>query len=220
MGKIFVVYPNISIEEENTFFGMDFKPYPSMKKDFSHKMLRIELAYHNSLEEKSVLRQIEILSSHFITAAYINGYDPIIVGRGIRWRDGEDKPNIQAGEKTISLLDLVNKLPEQLEDSSRTSSWFARYLVQPQDHERSRVIRLYNALGTLPTGFNDILSLSIMGKEKGILERLIRRKEDLKREDTEDLDFVPITTPLSNDEMDLLEEIYIRNLIRYFLKAH
>lgn len=218
MGKIFVVYPNISIEEDGTFFDMEFKPYPPMKKEFSHRMVGMGLAYHNAVEEKSVLRQIEILSSHFMTAAYIHGYDPILVGRGIQWRDGEDKPDIQAGEKNVSLLDLVNKLPKQLEDSSRTFTWFSRYLEQPKNNERSRVIRLYNALGTLPMGFNKILSLAIMEKDRAMLEKLINRKEDLKREDMEELDFVPYTVPLSNDEMDLLEEIYIRNLIKYFLK--
>lgn len=210
MKKVYALFPNIINNEDITAFNILFSGFNI--PNFRSKSTLINVGFNNSNEEKSAMRTIEILRCHFITAAYLKEYDPLAIGKVIISDDISDFSKVIPINDSIVLQDLIDILPHKLEESSRTVSWFARYLEYPIDNEKARVIRLYNALGTLPCGFQGITSLSETDEDKALLEELIKRKEDFSREDNEEGDYVPNTASISDDKIDKLEKLYIINL--------
>lgn len=97
--------------------------------------------------------------------------------------------------------------------SNVTITWFVKYLGNKE--ESNRVVRLYNAFGTLPCGFKDMLSLADNEVERKALENLIERKKEIVLLE-EDAEYNYRTSPFTDNQLYALEKIYIEKLIKFF----
>ncbi len=98
-------------------------------------------------------------------------------------------------------------------NSTVTITWFVKYLEHKK--ESNRVVRLYNAFGTLPYGFSDILLLADNEVEKKALENLIERKKEIVMLE-EDAEYNYRTSPLTDNQLFSLEKIYVEKLAHFF----
>lgn len=213
MKKLMALYPNITLEENFSLWSMDFK---GLDLDSKGKSLLVACNYKNQEEEKSCNRQVKILHGHLMTACFLKKLDPLVDCAVINnYIEGDEVDN--KGRAKVSFNSLLEHMPKELEETSKTTTWFSLYLSQSKKYEHNRVIRLYNALGTLPCGFKDIVSISSNDKEQLLLEKMLIRVEDLKVEyDDDDEDYTPKSVPFTMNEIEELEKIYVNSLLKFY----
>lgn len=212
MKKVMVLYPNITLEENFSLWGMDFK---GLDLDSNRPSLLVACNYKNQEEEKSCNRQFKILHGHLMTACYLKKLDPLVNCVAINnYIEGDEVD--KTSRKKVSFNSLLEHIPKELEETSKTTTWFSLYLNQLKTHEHNRVIRLYNALGTLPCGFKDIVSISSNEKDKSLLEKMLIRVEDLKVENDDDEDYIPKSNAFTLNEIEELEKIYVKSLLKFY----
>lgn len=217
MKKNLVLFPNITIGQPCTLWGIRFTGrQPHLSQALAGSRVLAELEYRDDNEEKAVMRQLEVLRCHLMLASYLAGRNPRRDCKMIILSREEEEPADAYAEKTVPLNLLADYMPNELEDSARTVCWFAHYMEQPLEDERARVFRLYNALGTLPGGFDGISSISSSKDDKAALAMLLDRVEDFHAQDEEDENYVPKTRPLDEEEIRTVEACYIKCLQKFY----
>ena len=216
MKEKLALFPNITIEKACKLWGIKFIGKRTHVSEACEELSTLAVReYQDDGEEKAVIRQLEVLRCHLMLAAYIAGYDPFMSCRMIILSHEGDEP-ADAHGNTVPLSTLAAYLPEELEDSSRTVCWFVHYMEQPREDERGRVFRLYNALGTLPGGFDGISSLSSGKKDVNILTMLLKLVEDFHAQDKEEENYIHKTNPLSEEEIKDVEACYLKLLSKFY----
>lgn len=214
MKRLLALFPNLTLEQSCMLWGIKFmglKPGLSITQGEFHVLAVWD--YEGEDEEKTAMRQMEVLRCHLMLAAYLMKYDPLVICKVLTWQYGEDEPAVDAAGIGIPLRVLAGRLPPDLEGSARTVCWFAHYLEQSWEDERARVFRLYNALGTLPGGFDGILTVSQKKEDIAILTMLLQRVETFHAQDNEEETYIPQSQPLSPVALDAVEDCYLRCLI-------
>ena len=211
MKKLLALFPNIYLKENCIIWGIRFNILNSSPL--------LIWQYRNDNEEKFCKRQLEILRCYLMFAAYIEGKNSSLISKVVILQNEKEKILAKEEEK-VALNLLANNLPKDLEENAVTICWFARYLEQSLENERSRAFTIYNALGTLPYGFNNILQISSKQEDINMLKILLRRVEDFHAMDNADESYEYKTKALSNGEFKTLENIYlgsdvIENMIKH-----
>ena len=206
MNEIFVVFPHLVIDKPRDIWGVKFEC------ELDKKYITIKCEYSNDEEEKIINRRMKVIRSHLMLACYLVGKDPSLFCKMQKGRQEkyDDLVNLR-----LSIESLIDILPKNIEDSAITVYWFSRYLETNKD-ERNQIIFLYNALGTLPGGYEQILSLSDSIDDKQILQALLTRIDDLHKKDNEDETYMEKTSPFTIKEIKKLELCYIRCLLNTF----
>lgn len=214
MKKLYAVFPNIKLKKPCTISGIKFTGfYSSYTLTTNELIAMVEWNYKDDIEEKAAIRQLKVLKCHLMIAARLSGDNPLIVGKIITWNEGIDKPKvIPATTVKVPLSTLIKYFPRELEETELTVCWYANYLEQSKDDERAKIFRLYNALGTLPCGFEGIKTLSSNTEDIKVMDRLLKRIDDFHTEDSEDENYVSKTLPLSNVEIRKIEDFYLHHL--------
>lgn len=217
MKKLYAILPNITIEKSCQYWDISFVGiHNHFFKETGDYSVVVQLNFENNTQEKTAMRQLKVLRNNLMVAAFLLGEDPLVCCKVLKWQEG-----IYAREKSISehrlpLNLLAKHLPLNLEVSARTISWFSRYLELPKWDEGNRIMSLYNALGTLPSGFNGILTTSTKQEDKLILKALLERIQDFHNGQKEDENYVAKTLPFSVETISKLEKLYIRLLFIFF----
>lgn len=217
MKKLLALFPNLTMVQSCTLWDIKFKGL-SLPLSTASAELRVLAVwdYENDDEEKAAMRQLEVLRCHLVLAAHLTGQSPLVSCKVLIWQQGGDEPTAATSEMGVPLSFLASHLPQELEESARTVCWFVRYLEQPRENERARVFRLYNALGTLPGGFDGILEVSSKQEDAAILEMLLRRVQDFHDEDNEEENYIPQSLPFSRSELEAVESCYLRRLLELY----
>lgn len=217
MKKLFALFPNLTLDKPCILWGITFMGLPSHLSTVSQDLRVLAVwNYEDDKEEKAALRQLEVLRCHLMLAAHLSGQNPLVSCKVLSWQQERNKPTAIGAELGVPLSFLSGRLPLDLEESARTVCWFAHYMEQPPKNERSRVFRLYNALGTLPCGFEGISTVSSKQEDITVLTMLLRRVEDLHNEDNEEENYVPSTMIFSEAEMKAVESCYLRCLLENY----
>ena len=217
MKKLLALFPNLTLVQSCTLWNITFMGL-SLPLSKASTELRVLAVWdcENDDEEKAAMRQLEVLRCHLMLAAHLTGQNPLVSCKVLILQQGEEEPTAAASETGVPLSFLVSHLPQELEESARTVCWFARYLEQPRENERARVFRLYNALGTLPGGFEGISTVSSRQEDIAILAMLLRRVEDFHAEDNEEENYTPQSSPISTATLEAVESCYLHRLLELY----
>ena len=121
-------------------------------------------------------REAESLSAYLVWAAYRAGED-IACGKFTKTAAG--KPYTEpGGKKPVNIETLLPFMPDLPEIAVY---WFARYLQA--DSVRTRLLSLYNGLGSMPGGFEAIIRLFEAAGEAELGHSLLREVASLRSEE-------------------------------------
>ena len=197
MDKPFALFPNLTAVASEEFFGIMLSPCSGS---------RGVLAFSTASPEERIRRKVEVVSSCLVWAAYQAGLD-------IRCGDYttlcNELPLTQVG--TVDLGTLLPFIPD-LKKAMPTVFWFTRFLRA--DNEQSRIISIYNALGTLDEGFDGIsLFFEMMGKDA--LGTLFLQTVEDHRAEEDDKGSPPIPRSLTKQELEQVQDVYMTNAKRF-----
>lgn len=217
MKRLLALFPNLTLVQSCTLWNITFMGLRLPLSTASAKLRVLAVwDYENDDEEKAAMRQLEVLRCHLMLAAHLTGRNPLVSCKVLIWQQGGEEPTATTAEMGIPLSFLASRLPQGLEESAKTVCWFAHYLEQPREDERARVFRLYNALGTLPGGFEGISAVSSRQEDIALLAMLLRRVEDFHAKDNEEENYTPKSSPFSTAALEAVESCYLRRLLELY----
>lgn len=204
MKKLFATFKNLTFDSTikigNLKLSADSNENPQLVQSFDE--------YES---EKLAMRNIELLRCHLIAAAYFCG-ENFLFAKPVIWRSGEEEPQNTGGDASIHLRKLLPKIPDNLELTAPTLTWFAKYLLEDKNNFRQRIFLLYNAFGGL-CGYDNIIKGAGSQEKKELLTLFIEKVRDFKREDeiSED-EIYSEKIQFTEKDMKLAEEYYIASL--------